>query len=604
MKNPNTKTLFLLFTTLLFSFSQCTLDKNDIQPDYEIEVGQSESHAISGVVVDENNQPVNNARVEIMGSITETDENGFFYVDKAKVYSKHAYVKVVKSGYFLGSRSFYPTSGTNIVDIKLLKKKLAGRFDATTGGTISFESVSIDMGSGFVTESGTTYTGNVNVNGAYIDPTADDINEIMPGSLRAISTDGESLLASFGMMVVELTDDNGNKLQLAEGNTAEISSPIPSELESTAPNTLPLWYFNEDKGYWVKEGEAKKVGNKYVGTVNHFSFWNCDIRIDAREANGTILHENGSAVQNVRILMRTSQAGDRQGNTCSKGQYKGLMPININIEFRISGGPEGLQTFIVNKTIPETGIIEPITIPDSYFPEPIAVTGTIVDCDDKTTEDARLVLGGRYVVPTTNGTFAINLLSNSSHTMTLRHKTESLRQDLPNLKVGSLTMNLGNLKYCPDNTTTDQLDVNFLTNVKSFKASYEIDGSTHTINSGFRVGENKDKNQMSIHLGDVTQTQYLNITMLSDLKMDGQPHFYTFSENKMTKWQINFSTDQSPNGQIIPNTIRIDFLKWDISPGGYSKIVFFGEFVEYDKATKRYINRSLTNGLIEFTMAD
>lgn len=385
------------------------------------------------------------------------------------------------------------------------------------------------MGSGFVNKSGAAYTGNVNVTGAFIDPTADDINEIMPGSMRAISPNGESLLASFGMMVVELTDDSGNPLQLSEGNTAELSSPIPQELQATAPSTLPLWYFNEEKGYWVEEGEAKRVGDKYVGTVSHFSFWNCDIRIDAREANGTILHKNGSAVQNVRIQMNTNQAGSRQGNTCSKGKYKGLMPININVEFIIQGGPEGIRPFKVNKTIPESGMIDAITIPDSYFPDPVTITGTIVDCNADPTDEARLVIDGRYTATSINGAFSIELLPNSSHSLMLRHKTEILRQDLPNLVIGTTGKTLGKLMYCPDIGQSGQLDINFLTDIKSFKALYMIDGFRYSVSTGFKVGENKDKNQMGILLGDIaggsTPGEFLYITMNSGLNVDGQPHF-------------------------------------------------------------------------------
>ena len=40
---------------------------------------------------------------------------------------------------------------------------------------------------------------------------------------------------------------------------------------------MPLWYFDEQKGMWVEEGVATKQGNQYVGTVNHFTDWNCDI---------------------------------------------------------------------------------------------------------------------------------------------------------------------------------------------------------------------------------------------------------------------------------------------------------------------------------------
>jgi len=516
-------------------------------------------------------------------------------------------VKVEKQGYFLGSRSFYPSPGTNLVDIKLLKKTKAGSFKATDGGVVNFETVSVDMGSGFVTESGTAYSGNVNVSGTYIDPTADDINQIMPGSLRSASVDGESLLASFGMMAIELTDDNGNPLQLSEGNTAELSASIPEELSSNAPATIPMWYFNEEKGYWVEEGEAQKIGNKYVGSVKHFSFWNYDIKIDAREANGTILHENGTPVQNVRIEMSTTQAGSRGGNTCTQGKYRGLMPINVDITMTISGGPKGLTPFKVNLIVPASGKIQDIVIPDDMFPEPIEVTGKIVDCNNKPTDEARVIIGGRYVATTINGVFTAELLTNSNYSLSLRSKANYKKQKINDISTTQSNLNLGNLQFCPDGAT-NSVDVDYTDDIKSFSCSYYIDGTQFAINGDFLVGQNKDKNQMSIKIGDGARGtitgRFLEITMLSDFKMDGQPHFYTFKDDKSDKWMIDFTTDLTPNDAIVPEGIRVDFFKWDLSPGGYNKVIFFGAFQEFVAPTGQYVSRSLEDGEITFTMND
>ena len=58
-----------------------------------------------------------------------------------------------------------------------------------------------------------TYTGNVNVAMTWLDPTAEDLDQRMPGSL--LGFDNESTVVSletFGMIGVELTDDNNNPL--------------------------------------------------------------------------------------------------------------------------------------------------------------------------------------------------------------------------------------------------------------------------------------------------------------------------------------------------------------------------------------------------------
>jgi len=606
MKKPNTKLLLLLSIFYLLSFNRCALENDDIHPDFEINVGQAEEHTISGVVVDETDQPVADAHVDVMGAITKTDENGFFYINNAKVYDKHAYVKVNKNGYFLGSRSFYPTDGNNLVDIKLLKKTIAGSFDAASGGKVEFESVNIEMGSGFVDESGNAYTGQVNVSGAYIDPTSEEAGTTMPGSLRSVSPDGESLLSSFGMMAVELTGTNGSALQLAEGNTAEITSPIPSSLGANAPNSIPLWYFNEDKGYWVEEGEATKVGNAYIGSVKHFSFWNCDIPFDAREANGTIYYEDGTPVKYATMQLKANGARAAHGNTDQFGHFRGLMPINIDINITIRGGRLNIKPYNTIINIPSSGIIGDIIIPDEYFPEPVVVTGRVIDCESKKTDDVLVLIGGRYGVRTSNGEFSFKIQPNTTQSVLLRNREDYVIQKMTPLKVEKSNKDMGELMFCPD-PPKEQLDVVYTDKIKSLTASYSIDGEVYSF-SDAKVGENKSKNQMGIVLPAdrfSTQGPFLSITMLSDFKPDGQPHYYTFHRGVLDKWIIDFSTSNKGIVEpILPNSVRVDFHKWDISPGGYSKIIFSGEFEEYDTDKKEYVRKIVQEGNIEFTMED
>jgi hypothetical protein len=605
MKKPNSKLLLLLSIFYLLSFSKCALENDDILPDYDIELGGAETHSISGVVVDENDQAVFDAQVDIMGTTTETDENGFFYVDEAKVYAKHAYVKVVKDGYFLGSRSFYPTKGNNLIDIKLLKKNIVGSFDAAAGGKITFESVNIEMGSGFVTESGDMYTGKVNVRGKFIDPTSEDAGAIMPGSLRAASMSGESLLSSFGMMAVELTGDNGSHLQLAEGNTAEITSPIPAGLSSDAPSTTPLWYFDEDKGYWIEEGEATKVGNAYVGTVKHFSFWNCDIPIDAREANGTIYYEDGSPAKFVTMYMNVNGARSASGNTDEYGRYRGLMPINRDISLSLRGGQVKVAPHKLTINIPSSGKVDDIIIPNSAYPIPVYVTGRIIDCESKNTDDVLVLIGGRYSASTTDGAFTIKIPPQTTQSVLLRSKTDYLLQKIPPFKIENSNIDLGDLMFCPD-PPKEQLDVTFTDKIKSISANYSIDGNYYSFDDA-KVGENKSKGQMSIVLPSnrVTTGTFLEVTMLSDFRMDGQPHYYTFHRGVLDKWKIDFSTsNKSLVEPILPNSIRVDFHKWDLSPGGSNKIIFSGEFEEYGYDKKEFVRRVVEQGNIEFTMED
>ncbi len=90
---------------------------------------------------------------------------------------------------------------------------------------------------------------------------------------------------SSGAVSVDLFDDSGAVVNLGKGKRAKIMIPLASHLDAkNAPQIIPLWYFDQQRGYWIEEGVAylsrDKAGSyAYNGHVAHFTTWNAD-RID------------------------------------------------------------------------------------------------------------------------------------------------------------------------------------------------------------------------------------------------------------------------------------------------------------------------------------
>src|SRR5690606_37192675 len=105
----------------------------------------------------------------------------------------------------------------------------------------------------------------------------EDLHTQMPGMLMGVVDDEPQLMLSYGMVGVELSDAMGQPVQLAPGSPATVRFPVMASQQSDAPATIPLWWFDEDLGYWIQEGEAALVGTEYVGEVAHFSWWNIDV---------------------------------------------------------------------------------------------------------------------------------------------------------------------------------------------------------------------------------------------------------------------------------------------------------------------------------------
>ncbi|WP_299228333.1 hypothetical protein [uncultured Psychroserpens sp.] len=299
--------------------------------------GNEISRRFLGSVVDSNNNPLNNVVITIGDSFTSTDDNGVFIINEASVNQRFAYVKAEKDGYIHASRAVVPNSGTNSIRIMMLPETIAGTTASGTQETIALPNgASVALKGDYIKEDGSTYSGNVNVILHHLDPTDENMQDQMPGMLYAANAQNEErMLQTFGMLAVELHGSSGEDLNLAEGSTAEIKVPLDPSLVSNAPATIPLWYFDETHGYWIEDGQATLVGNTYIGSVSHFSFWNCDIPAEAVNLCVTVTYEDNSELAHAWVTITSNTYGTRGGYTNSSGEVCGLIPSGESLEVNI-----------------------------------------------------------------------------------------------------------------------------------------------------------------------------------------------------------------------------------------------------------------------------
>ena len=287
---------------------------------------------LQGRVIDQNGVPVQGAAVTSGTANATTDINGIFSFSNITLSSRFGYVQAAKSGYFTGSRSIITNAGdSSFVTIRLVSRSETGSFPAATGGKIMVytgDTVAFGPASVVTASTNAAYTGTVHVFATYLNPTNDNAAQYMPGDLRGIGSDGkETAIQSFGMMQVELRDDAGNKLQIASGQTATLTMAIPTTLQSTAPATIPLWYFNDSTGRWIQQGSATRQGTDYVGTVGHFTWWNCDAPLGTVIFKIKVRDQYGNALPRNYIFFYDATTGDtRGGYTDYNGFASGLIP--------------------------------------------------------------------------------------------------------------------------------------------------------------------------------------------------------------------------------------------------------------------------------------
>lgn len=287
--------------------------------------------SVDGFVTDETGDVVQGAQVRLGAKTTVTNEDGHFSFLNTDMNEAGTLVQVIASGYFDGSRRFLPTgNGVDRVYIQLLQKVYDQSFNSATGGNIT-----IPGGTGtivfkpntVVDANGDTYTGAVDIAVKYLDPSAEITSEQMPGNLFGVNENlEERSLATYGMVAVELVDNNGNLLNLGEDAKATINMPVPASMQANAPTTIPLWYYNEQYGVWVQEGEGTLTNGVYIGEVTHFSWWNYDDPFVSVDLTMTLVDQNGLAIPGYTVTLTSTTYGTTYGVTNSQGIVKGLIP--------------------------------------------------------------------------------------------------------------------------------------------------------------------------------------------------------------------------------------------------------------------------------------
>ncbi|MCP4125294.1 MAG: carboxypeptidase regulatory-like domain-containing protein [Bacteroidetes bacterium] len=400
------KQLQLLGLALLMMLASCLNNIDDVSStqqtpnpeilDNYVQAVRNITGSLTGFVVDDSNDPVIGAEVRMGSLTTTTDDYGHFFFEDVTMNALGQLVRVEETGYFDGSRRFFPIDGAmSRVKIELLPKVFDKSFNAQSGGTINVTGGgSLEFNTDAIKDAnGDTYTGEVKLATQWLDPTSLNTFDQMPGNLQGVNTrNAEMALATYGMMAVELQSPTGESLNLLDGETAKISMPVPAEILGNAPAEIPLWSYSETHGVWVEEGLATLVGNEYIGEVGHFSFWNCDIPRDYVFFETQITDAAGNPLANYMVVIESATSGAGYGYTDMQGNVSGIIPANEVLTISIYSNichellhSESMGPFAVDATY------GPIAVSGENILTTV-VSGQLVDCDMNPITDGLVIV--------------------------------------------------------------------------------------------------------------------------------------------------------------------------------------------------------------------
>jgi uncharacterized protein (TIGR02145 family) len=331
------------------------------------------------MAVDKNGEGLAGVMLKIGVETKMSDNYGNFVFENIKVPKNRYYVGGFKDGYFDSGSGGIPQKGqVHYVRITLLSKGTAININSAIGGTITTNNnaqITFPVNA-FTTLSGIPYNGDVRVFTQYISPDDSMFSLITPGGdLVALNQDNVlTQLISYGMTGVLIEDINGNELEIAPGKTAELKMPIAASQIVDAPADIPLLYFDTEKGIWVEEGSAIRSGNEFIGSVSHFSWWNCDMIgiLPAIPFSGKVIDCNGYPLTGVAVTVNNSITT----YTNSLGIFSNFVTSDTYLKFQVLSNHNGgiyPNSNIVNVVVGPSNS----TVPDLVLPCTAWLSGNV-----------------------------------------------------------------------------------------------------------------------------------------------------------------------------------------------------------------------------------
>lgn len=445
---------FFLFSLSLLFFS-CREDVDQFIPQDEASARNVKA-SLLGRVWTAGGATVEGAEVLLSGQTALTDGEGFFVLPSIQAPEFGAVVEVRKEGFFPGLHRLYWTEQAQIQsELFLIPQTLAGSLAVETGGEVlASDGMRIVIPAQSLQHlNGEPASGTARIFAYWLDPSDEAFPDRLPGGGQGEDGSGERQhLQSFGLLAIDITDENGAPLRLAAGKMMELHFPVPASLLTAAPANLSLWSLDAERGVWQESSLAYLANSSYIAQATSGQFWNVAVHSPLVQVRSWVKEAGGSPARDV--LVRAFAPDGRllaTGRTQSKGLVALDLPSGMEISLHLYDlcGAERHSQFIPALT--SNVSLTPISLPGN---EVVALQGRLLDCDENPVEKgyAQILSGGREVlVLLEEGVFSAVLpaCSGSSGTVIV-HDLVRQYQTPPLAFSASGTTDFGDLTLCND----------------------------------------------------------------------------------------------------------------------------------------------------------
>ncbi|MFK8162320.1 MAG: carboxypeptidase-like regulatory domain-containing protein [Lewinella sp.] len=333
--------LFLLL--LLLALTGCYKDFEDLttstsEREPNITFGELTASA-KGRVISEDGTPIAGARITNFSRSVFSDENGNYdFSDFLIDVDGGTNFYISSDGYFEEWRKFYPEGGSlHLFDIVMNERQAQGTINASTGGTFTRDGVSLTIEPGSVmAPGGGFFNGDINVTIHYDDPASFSDIAQSAANISAWYNNQEVELATFGMVEVEITNEQGQRLRLSREQPATLEMPIPPSLQSSAGDSSNIFFWQLQELQWQFLSQPTIRGGNIRANIFGSGLYNCDVPYERATICGQLVTPDGLPLVSQPFSLSIADGAfvfsfysDNRGRFCARVARDQVLQIQL-----------------------------------------------------------------------------------------------------------------------------------------------------------------------------------------------------------------------------------------------------------------------------------
>ena len=295
--------------------------------------------SLFGLILDENLNPIEDARIITEERTYLSDENGNFEISNQKFNQKGLLIEAVKEGYFANKKLIYSTGNTmdNITMILVDKNPIIpgdeNSFTLADGTNLNL------AGNAYLDEFGNSYSGEVKIYARWVTANDQHYHEMFPSNFLAFDHDGNEVgVLANGMLLLEVVSVNGALLELDSGTKISVSIPYAGTVLETNSD-LKAWIWELEEGRWqedvnynISEGKINLVLDKIKDLCFGSAFEQVHIK-------GQLINTNSGHSINASSIKVTISNADgivvSHDKTDNQGNFAALVPLNEDLNLNV-----------------------------------------------------------------------------------------------------------------------------------------------------------------------------------------------------------------------------------------------------------------------------